>query len=77
MKSFVDTWGNNNSLAHFAVELRNTNLMNFLLTEVGEIEVNQMNKNGDTPLHLCCNKDFFDTIEIARMLLLNGADPTL
>lgn len=58
---------NNNENALFYA-LRNKDALNILIKT--NINVNQVNKNGDTPLLYCCKNDIFDSINI----LLNRMD---
>ena len=83
--SFKDSTLADNSLLHFAVQLNSKDLMKFLLTDecfTGQIDVNQRNANGETPLHYCCssrNRGYNDEnmLPIAKILLLYGADSNL
>lgn len=68
---FPDTGSN---ALHLAVESRNLELLELLLSKANKAAVNARNKKGYTPLHLAAEKNFSEAI---KPLIQSGADFSL
>ncbi|KAI9208262.1 ankyrin repeat-containing domain protein [Polychytrium aggregatum] len=58
------------TMVHAAASYAQIELLNLLIKKYGA-EVNVCDREGDTPLH------YTETVEVAKILIENGADPTI